>query len=147
MWIRTNLISCFRSDKDQHQQKYWQFPACDLNTTSTQTGTKAYWTTKMFLLILKNIIFCKFSCQQVLELLHGQNAGVGRLFIRAASSIIREMLAQYPELAQKYILSLMLEPLAKTTKEIEGTRTIVNCYLYDWNVVTAVEWWMMSSLN
>lgn len=53
VWIRTNLISCFRSDKDQHQQKYWQFPACDLNTTSTHTGTKAYWTTKMFLLILK----------------------------------------------------------------------------------------------
>ena len=77
----------------------------------------------------------------MLELLHGQNAGVGRLFIRAASSIIREMLAQYPELAQKYILSLMLEPLAKTTKEIEGTSTClcVNCYLYDWNVVTAVE--------
>lgn len=77
----------------------------------------------------------------MLELLHRQNAGVGRLFIRAASSIIREMLAQYPELAQKYILSLILEPLAKTTKEIEGTSTCicVNCYMYDWNVVTAVE--------
>ena len=85
----------------------------------------------------------------MLELLHGQNAGVGRLFIRAASSIIREMLAQYPELAQNYILSLMLEPLAKTTKEIEGTSTciFVNCYLYNWNVLIAVEKWMMSSLN
>lgn len=61
----------------------------------------------------------------MLQLLHGQSAGVGRLFIRAGSSIIKEMLAQYPELAQKYILSPMLEPLAKTTKKTQGILKVI----------------------
>ena len=51
----------------------------------------------------------------MLQLLHGQSTGVERLFIRAASCIIIEMLAQYPELARKYILSSIIGPLAQTT--------------------------------
>lgn len=54
--------------------------------------------------------------QQVLQLLRGETTGVGRLFARAASAIIKEMLRQYPELAQKYVLSPIIEPLAQTTE-------------------------------
>ena len=52
---------------------------------------------------------------QVLQLLRGETTGVGRLFARAASSVIKEMLRQLPELAQKYVLSPIIEPLAQTT--------------------------------
>ena len=54
--------------------------------------------------------------EQVIQLLHGQSAGVGRLYIRTASSVIMEMLIQYPELAQKYVISPIIRPLAQTTE-------------------------------
>ena len=54
--------------------------------------------------------------EQVIQLLHGQSGGVGRLYIRTASSVIMEMLIQYPELAQKYVLSPIIRPLAQTTE-------------------------------
>lgn len=56
----------------------------------------------------------------MLELLHGQSAGVGRSFIAAACSIVRHMLAQYPQMAEKYIVHPILEPLAITTESKEG---------------------------
>lgn len=56
----------------------------------------------------------------MLELLHGESAGVGRSFIVAACSIVRHMLAQYPEMAVKYIVHPVLEPLAITTESKEG---------------------------
>lgn len=54
---------------------------------------------------------------QVLQLLRGETKGVGKLFARATSTIIKEMLRQYPELAQKYVLSPIIEPLAQTTTD------------------------------
>ena len=56
----------------------------------------------------------------MLELLHGQGAGVGRSFIVAACSIVRHMLAQYPEMAEKYVVHPILEPLTFTTESKEG---------------------------
>ena len=56
----------------------------------------------------------------MLELLHGQGAGVGRSFIVAACSIVRHMLAQYPEMAEKYVVHPILEPLTITTESKEG---------------------------
>ena len=52
----------------------------------------------------------------MLHLLRGEAKGVGALFARAASAVIKEMLRQYPELAQKYVLSPIIEPLAQTTR-------------------------------
>jgi len=52
----------------------------------------------------------------VLQLLRGEAKGVGALFARAASVVIKEMSRQYPELAQKYVLSPIIEPLAQTTR-------------------------------
>lgn len=51
----------------------------------------------------------------MLQLLRGETKGVGKLFARAASAIIKEMLRQYPELAQKYVLAPIIEPLTQTT--------------------------------
>ena len=56
----------------------------------------------------------------MLELLHGQGAGIGRSFIVAACSIVRHMLAQYPEMAEKYVVHPILEPLTITTESKEG---------------------------
>ena len=56
----------------------------------------------------------------MLELLHGQGAGVGRPFTVAACSIVRHMLAQYPEMAEKYVVHTILEPLTITTESKEG---------------------------
>ena len=56
----------------------------------------------------------------MLELLHGQGAGVGRPFIVAACSIVRHMLAQHPEMAEKYVVHPILEPLTITTGSKEG---------------------------
>lgn len=56
----------------------------------------------------------------MLELLHGQVAGVGRSFIVAACSIVRHMLAQYPEMAENYVVHPILEPLSITTESKEG---------------------------
>lgn len=53
----------------------------------------------------------------MLQLLGGETKGVRKLFARAASAIIKEMLRQYPELAQKYVLSPIIEPLAQTTTD------------------------------
>ncbi|KAK2560130.1 Transport and Golgi organization protein 6-like protein [Acropora cervicornis] len=64
--------------------------------------------------------YYKMLSPQVLELLHGQGAGVGRSFIVAACSIVRHMLAQYPELAEKYVVHPILEPLTVTTESKEG---------------------------
>ena len=52
----------------------------------------------------------------MLQLLRGEAKAVGALFSRAASAVIKEMLRQYPELAQKYVLSPIIEPLAQTTR-------------------------------
>ena len=54
--------------------------------------------------------------EQIIQLLHGQSAGVGRLYIRTASSVIMEMLIQHPELAQRYVISPIIRPLAQTTE-------------------------------
>ena len=51
----------------------------------------------------------------MLQLLRGETKGVGKLFARAASAIIKEILRQYPELAQKYVLAPIIEPLTQTT--------------------------------
>jgi len=51
----------------------------------------------------------------VLQFLRGETKGVGKLFARAASAIIKEMLRQYSDLVQKYVLSPIIEPLAQTT--------------------------------
>ena len=51
----------------------------------------------------------------MLQLLRGESKGVGKLFARASSAIIKEMLRQYSELAQKYVLSPIIEPLTQTT--------------------------------
>lgn len=56
----------------------------------------------------------------MLELLHGRGAGIGRSFIVAACSIVRHMLAQYPEMAEKYVVHPILEPLSITTESKEG---------------------------
>ena len=56
----------------------------------------------------------------MLELLHGQGAGVERSFIVAACSIVQHMLAQYPEMAEKYVVHPILEPLSITTESKEG---------------------------
>ncbi|XP_067047611.1 transport and Golgi organization protein 6 homolog isoform X2 [Acropora muricata] len=64
--------------------------------------------------------YYKMLSPQVLELLHGQGAGVGRSFIVAACSIVRHMLAQYPEMAEKYVVHPILEPLTITTESKEG---------------------------
>ena len=50
----------------------------------------------------------------MLQLLRGESKGVGKLFARASSAIIKEMLRQYPELAEKYVLSPIIEPLTQT---------------------------------
>ena len=52
----------------------------------------------------------------MLQLLRGEAKGVEALFSRAASAVIKEMLRQYPELAQKYVLSPIIEPLAQNTR-------------------------------
>ena len=51
----------------------------------------------------------------MLQLLRGETKGVGKLFARASSAILREMLRQYPDLAQKFVLSPIIEPLTQTT--------------------------------
>ena len=61
----------------------------------------------------------------MLQLLRGETKGVGKLFVRAASAIIKEMLRQYPELAQKYVLSPIIEPLTQTTTNPGITDSIV----------------------
>ena len=61
----------------------------------------------------------------MLQLLQGETKGVGKLFARAASAVIKEMLRQYPELAQKYVLFPIIEPLAQTTTNSGITNSVV----------------------
>ncbi|XP_078383567.1 transport and Golgi organization protein 6 homolog [Oculina patagonica] len=80
--------------------------------------------------------YYKLVSPQVLQLLHGQSTGVGRLFIRAASCIIMEMLSQYTEMAQKYVLSSIIGPLAKTTGNQEK---VVGAFVDEVTVVRCIE--------
>ena len=55
-------------------------------------------------------------CTQVVDLLHVAGSGLGRQFIRVATSTITLMLHQYPELADKYVFKPLMAPLLKVTE-------------------------------
>ena len=55
------------------------------------------------------------SFLQVIDLLHMSSAGIGRQFLRVASTTIQEMLQHYPKLGQKFVLKPMVGPLERTT--------------------------------